>query len=157
MAWGSERYCHGEGEADRGIFVNVHLDSGLDITGTVGNFPEFPITADAFEPSLEPFTDGGTFGGFLTILDLLAKGNASVVYSTYLDPITISVDAEGKAYLVPAVTPLVNSYQSGGATGVAILAPPIPSDIPTPPPPPTATPTRTRTATPTRTPMPAMP
>jgi hypothetical protein len=128
------------------------------LAGALKGSPQFPVTADAFEPT----NAGG--GGFLTILDPLATGNASVVYSTFLNGAVVTpgslefVDPEGRTYLGgdAGSFPTANSYQlsAGGGSWIGILAPPIPSGIPTPLPPPTATPTRTRRPTPSRTPRP---
>jgi hypothetical protein len=116
--------------------------------------PPFPITADAFEPTLAAGADGAWF---LTVLDTLASGNASIVYSTYLNegfPRLVSADAAGRAYLAGAPAPITSDRGQTGSSWAGILAPPIPSDIPTPLPLPTATPTRTRRPLPTRTPTP---
>jgi Beta-propeller repeat len=120
---------------------------------------ELPVTTDAFLPtvSLSPFEASG----FLTIIDPLASGNASLLYSTYLGPgggtAGVSVDMAGRAYLagfLPAGIPITSDSGQSGYLWVGILAPPIPADAPTPAPLPTATPTRTRRPTPTRTPSP---
>jgi len=135
------------------------------VAGGLGEPQGFPTTPDALQPTINP---EDTSSSYLAILDPLADGNASLLYSTYLGngagiPYGVSADAEGRALIAgigAALPATAGSYQSTGAAFVAIVNPPIPSDAPTLPPPPTPTPTRTPTPsptpsrTPTRTPSP---
>jgi hypothetical protein len=156
------------------VFGGLGFDSGFALApsgfalGPVGLVyivgPTFgsqgaPVTGDAFLPTvnLSPFETSG----FLTIIDPLAPGSASLLYSTYLGPgggaSNVFADSAGRAYLAgaaPGGVPVTSDSGQNGSLWVGILAPPIPSDIPTPPPPATATPTRTRRPLPTRTPRP---
>jgi Cep192 domain 4 len=108
------------------------------VPGQVCDLPSFPVTADAFEPSLAP---GFSAAGFLMVLDPLASGSASVVYSTYLNGAVVTpgaVDAAGRSYLAGSAEstfPVADPNDPNGNSWVGILAPPIPSDIPVPPPP----------------------
>jgi hypothetical protein len=120
-------------------------DGLIYLAGVLQGSPQFPVTADAFEPT----NTGG--GGFLTVLDPRASGNASLVYSTFLNGARVGpgspefVDAAGRAYLAGEANssfPVTNSYGAAGGSWVGILAPPFVATA-------TATPTATATATPT--------
>jgi hypothetical protein len=102
--------------------------------GSVDSPQEFPITADAFQPTFYPV--GNEFAGFLSILDPLASGNAALLYSTFLghgleSPQSVAVDSTGKVYIAGLggggsfpTTP--GAFSDSGSMYVAILSPPIP-------------------------------
>jgi hypothetical protein len=127
-----------------GLVYLVGLDGGAG-TG--------PVTADAFQPTITPGVRGL---GFLSILNPLLSGNASLVYSTYINGVSSrpgSVDASGSAYVAGFAdtgSPVTNAYDANGGQWVGILDPPVQSSVPTVPstPTPVPTPAHRPTATP---------
>ena len=91
------------------------------VVGITGSQPgtalaNFPVTASAFQPTLDPGNTSGT--GFLTKLDMTQSGSASLIYSTYLggnaadasgpgfgdEPFGVAEDSAGNTYVAGSTT-----------------------------------------------------
>jgi hypothetical protein len=91
------------------------------VVGITGSQPgatlaDFPVTASAFQPTLDPGNTSGT--GFLAKLDMTQSGSASLIYSTYLggnaadasgpgfgdEPFGVAEDSAGNTYVAGSTT-----------------------------------------------------
>jgi len=96
-------FCPAPAHGDTGSGIALNSQGQIYVAGFTPS-PNFPVTANAFEPFAEA-TWLGMSAGFLTVIDPTLSGAAQLVYSTYLagageDYINaLAVDSAGLAYV----------------------------------------------------------